>query len=122
MTKKDGMPQDRAESSAVNEFSITLDVEPRKPRIAWQGMERMQLAGAVPAQVVEVVSPGRAVERKDELDLMPVGASNGDSVRPENRLIYQVDISRRSLGRVSTLAGQIIDAGSGANLAGPLLC
>ena len=47
------------------DLSITIDVEPRKPRLAWQGMERKELAGAVPTQVVEIVRPGRAVERKE---------------------------------------------------------
>lgn len=70
------------------DLSITLDVEPRKPRLAWQGMERKEMAGAVPTQVVEIVRPGRAVERKGELDLAARAAARDEAVRPENRLIW----------------------------------
>ncbi len=72
-------------------LSISLDVEPRKPRLAWQGMERKELAGVVPTQVVEIVRPGRAVERKGELDLAARAAARADAVRPENRLIWTND-------------------------------
>lgn len=47
------------------------------------------MAGAVPTQVVEIVRPGRAVERKGELDLGGRAAGARDElVRPENRLIW----------------------------------
>ena len=62
-----------------------------KPRLAWQGMERREMAGAVPTQVVEIVRPGRAVERKGELDLTAWSSARGDLVRPENRLIWTND-------------------------------
>jgi hypothetical protein len=52
-----------------SDFSVTFDVQPRKLRLAWQGMEQKELAGAVPTQIVEIVRPGRAAERKAELDL-----------------------------------------------------
>ncbi len=48
---------------------LRLEVERKKPRLAWQGMERREVAPSVPAQVVEIVRPGRAVERKGELGL-----------------------------------------------------
>lgn len=74
------------------DLSITLDVEPRKPRLAWQGMERKELAGAVPTQVVEIVRPGRAVERKEELDLgARAAAARAELVRPDNRIIWTND-------------------------------
>lgn len=74
------------------DLSITLDVEPRKPRLAWQGMERKEVAPSVPTQVVEIVRPGRAVERKDELDLAARAAvARAALVRPENRLIWTND-------------------------------
>ncbi len=76
----------------ASDRSITLDVEPRKPRLAWQGMERKEMAGAVPTQVVEIVRPGRAVERKGELDLAARAAAvRDDLLRPENRLIWTND-------------------------------
>ena len=77
---------------APSDLAITLDVEPRKPRLAWQGMERKELAGAVPTQVVEIVRPGRAVERKEELDLgARAAAARAELVRPDNRLIWTND-------------------------------
>jgi adenine-specific DNA-methyltransferase len=55
-------------------------------------MERKEVAGAVPTQVVEIVRPGRAVERKGELDLAARAAAARDElVRPENRLIWTND-------------------------------
>ncbi len=76
----------------ARDLAITLDVEPRKPRLAWQGMERKAMAGAVPTQVVEIVRPGRAVERKGELDLAARAAAARDELlRPENRLIWTND-------------------------------
>jgi adenine-specific DNA-methyltransferase len=80
-----------APTEAASDFAITLDVEPRKPRLAWQGMERKEMAGAVPTQVVEIVRPGRAVERKGELDLSARAAARAEEVRPENRLIWTND-------------------------------
>ena len=76
---------------AVGDLAITLDVQPRKPRLAWQGMERKELTGAVPTQVVEIVRPGRAVERKEELDLGARAAARAELLRPENRLIWTND-------------------------------
>lgn len=55
-------------------------------------MERKELAGAVPTQVVEIVRPGRAVERKEELDLgARAAAARAELVRPDNRLIWTND-------------------------------
>jgi DNA modification methylase len=85
------MPAQSPAAPAENDLAITLDVEPRKPRLAWQGMERKEIAGAVPTQVVEIVRPGRAVERKGELDLAARAAARADAVRPENRLIWTND-------------------------------
>jgi DNA modification methylase len=75
----------------ASDLTVTLDVEPRKPRLAWQGMGRKELAGAVPTQVVEIVRPGRAVERKGELELGARAAARDELVRPENRLIWTND-------------------------------
>ncbi len=80
-----------APTHEARDLSISLDVEPRKPRLAWQGMERKELVGAVPTQVVEIVRPGRAVERKGELDLAARAGARADAVRPENRLIWTND-------------------------------
>jgi DNA modification methylase len=56
-------------------------------------MERKQLAPSVPTQVVEIVRPGRAVERKGELDHLAARAAVARAVlaRPENRLIWTND-------------------------------
>jgi DNA modification methylase len=78
-------------AQAVSDLAITLDVERRKPRLAWQGMERKEMVGAVPTQVVEIVRPGRAVERKGELGLGARAAARDELVRPENRLIWTND-------------------------------
>lgn len=61
MTDVKGFPQP---AQPASDLALTIDVEPRKPRLAWQGMERKQLAAPVPTQVVEIVRPGRAVERQ----------------------------------------------------------
>jgi adenine-specific DNA-methyltransferase len=74
-----------------NDLAVTLDVEPRKPRLAWRGMERKELAASVPTQVVEIVRPGRALDRKGELDLSGRAAAATEEVRPENRLIWTND-------------------------------
>jgi adenine-specific DNA-methyltransferase len=71
--------------------TVTLEVERKKPRLAWQGMERKELAPSVPTQVVEIVRPGRAVERKGELDNLAARAARDELVRPENRLIWTND-------------------------------
>lgn len=84
-------PTTTAAPPGASDLAITLDVEPRKPRLAWQGMERKELAGAVPTQVVEVVRPGRAVERKEELGLGARAVARGELARPENWLIWTND-------------------------------
>ncbi len=75
----------------ASDLALTLDVERRKPRLAWQGMERKELAPSVPTQVVEIVRPGRAVERKGEIDLTARAVGTDRQVRPENRLIWTND-------------------------------
>lgn len=93
MTSKIPSPQSAAPPTPPDsDLAITIDVERRKPRLAWQGMERRELAGGVPTQVVEIVRPGRALERKGELDLTSRAATARDElVRPENRLIWTND-------------------------------
>ncbi len=72
---------------------MTVEVQPRKPRLVWQGMEYGELVTAVPTQVVEVVRPGRAIEHKDALGSMDIRkalARNSDEL-PPNRLIWTND-------------------------------
>ncbi|HOI36705.1 MAG TPA: site-specific DNA-methyltransferase [Bacillota bacterium] len=74
---------------------VTVRLDPRKPRLAWLGMDRRELVATVPTQVVEVVRPGRAVDRTVEggLELAEVaraGARNADGL-PPNRLIWTND-------------------------------
>jgi adenine-specific DNA-methyltransferase len=66
--------------------------EPRKPRLAWQGMWRKEVAVSVPTQVVEIVRPGRVINRGDELALeaRDVGARDVTTI-PPNRLIWTND-------------------------------
>jgi adenine-specific DNA-methyltransferase len=74
-------------------LEITLDVTPRKPRLAWQGMWRKEMALPVPTQVVEIVRPGRAVDRGGELagiDTRTVEARDVTTL-PPNRLIWTND-------------------------------
>jgi hypothetical protein len=38
-------PRVAPQELAANDLALTLDVEPRKPRLAWQSMERKEMAG-----------------------------------------------------------------------------
>jgi adenine-specific DNA-methyltransferase len=75
------------------DLKLTIDVEPRKPRLAWQGMDRREEAVAVPTQVVEIVRPGRAVDRGDSLLNTEARAASmrSDDGLPPNRLIWTND-------------------------------
>jgi adenine-specific DNA-methyltransferase len=73
--------------------TMSVEVEPRKPRVVWQGMDRQELVSAVPTQVVEIVRPRRAVEHKDALagmDLSKISSRSGGDL-PPNRLIWTND-------------------------------
>jgi len=82
-----------APSTGGGEIRLSLDVEPRKPRLAWQGMDRREQVVAVPTQVVEIVRPGRAVERGDSLLNTEARAATArvDEGLPPNRLIWTND-------------------------------
>lgn len=71
--------------------ATVIEVEPRKPRLAWQGMYRREAAVSVPTQVVEIVRPGRVVERKDELGFVPTATARDTTSLPPNRLIWTND-------------------------------
>ncbi len=43
--------------AGATDGKIEIAVEPRKPRLAWRGMDRDEVAPVVPAQVVEIVCP-----------------------------------------------------------------
>jgi DNA modification methylase len=75
------------------DLTLSLDVEPRKPRLAWQGMDRRERVVSVPAQVVEIVRPGRAVDRGDSLLNTEARAAAARTVSelPPNRLIWTND-------------------------------
>jgi DNA modification methylase len=74
------------------EFPITLNVLPRSPRLAWQGMERKELADYVPTQVVEVVRPGKAVATEDKLPGITAAQQTARAHElPPNRLIWTND-------------------------------
>lgn len=79
-------------SLAGDDWSLTLEVERRKPRLAWQGMWRKEVAVSVPTQVVEIVHPGRAIHRDDELIAETRQQVNRDATLvPPNRLIWTND-------------------------------
>lgn len=81
-----------APASTTTDRAITLEVEPRKPRLAWQGMGRRELAAAVPTQVVEIVRPGRALDRGELAGLSTrVVAARDTATLPPNRLIWTND-------------------------------
>lgn len=72
--------------------TLTLDVEPRKPRLAWQGMDRREVAVSVPTQVVEIVRPGKAQAGDDLLPGVTAGIQKTRSEElPPNRLIWTND-------------------------------
>lgn len=72
--------------------SLRIEVRPRQPRLAWQGMDRKEAVAAVPTQVVEIVRPGRAIERGDELaGVSSRAAAAREETAPENRLIWTND-------------------------------
>ena len=82
-------PTARAPSSR----EITLEVTARKPRLAWQGMWRKEAALSVPSQVVEIVRPGRAVDRGAVLSGIDTRTVEAREVvgLPANRLIWTND-------------------------------
>lgn len=75
--------------------AITLPVEPRKPRLAWQGMHRREAAVSVPTQVVEIVRPAKAVVSNGKLPGITAATqpSRPPSATdlPPNRLIWTND-------------------------------
>ncbi len=79
-------------SIAGDDWSLQVIAEPRKPRLAWQGMWRKEVAVSVPTQVVEIVRPGRVINRGDELALeaREVGERDVTAI-PPNRLIWTND-------------------------------
>lgn len=71
---------------------VTVWVEPRKPKLAWHGWWRKEVAVPVPTQVVEIVHPGRAIHRDDELIAEARQQASRDATTvPPNRLIWTND-------------------------------
>lgn len=92
-----GKPVPQAPPKAPDDFTLEIEVEPRKPRLAWQGMDRKEAVVNVPTQVVEIVRPGRARDRGDSLlntetKTHTRGAGERESSElPPNRLIWTND-------------------------------
>jgi len=84
-------PTNVSRPSPSEELELRVDVEPRKPRVVWQGMDRSQVATSVPTQVVEIVRPGRAIERVGDLTGLSARAAAVEEDIPENRLIWTND-------------------------------
>jgi adenine-specific DNA-methyltransferase len=92
-----GFPVPAAAPPAANDFTLELSVEPRKPRLAWQGMGRKEAVVSVPTQVVEIVRPGRARDQGDALLNTDIKTQTRSSAErdgtelPPNRLIWTND-------------------------------
>ena len=90
-----GQPVPQAAARAPDDFTIEVSVEPRKPRIAWQGMDRKEAVVSVPTQVVEIVRPGRACNRGATLLNTDVRFASerpsSEPALPPNRLIWTND-------------------------------
>ncbi len=77
---------------------VEVELSPRKPRLAWIGMDEKEIAVSVPTQVLEIVRPGRVLDRGDRKgaagELPSIDAIKTTSSRPEpmpNRLIWTND-------------------------------
>lgn len=44
--------------------TLQVEVTPRQPRLAWNGMDQREAVTSVPSQIVEVVRPARAIDRE----------------------------------------------------------
>lgn len=81
-----------AQVTAAKDLSITLEVPRRKPRLAWQGMDRREIAPSVPTQVVEIVRPGLAQDRGTQRAFdVRQASSHAELPLPQNRLIWTND-------------------------------
>jgi len=75
-----------------SDLALSLEVEPRKPRLAWQGMDRKEGAVSVPTQVVEIVRPGKALATDDKLPGITAAQQTARAQElPPNRLIWTND-------------------------------
>jgi len=90
-----GQPVPKAVPKEADDFTLELSVEPRKPRLAWQGMDRKEAVVSVPTQVLEIVRPGRARDYGDTLANFSgdarVATSRDTTELPPNRLIWTND-------------------------------
>ena len=74
------------------DLTLSIDVEPRKPRLAWQGMARKEAAVSVPTQIVEIVRPGKASATEDKLPGITAAQQTSRAHElPPNRLIWTND-------------------------------
>jgi len=71
-----------------------IELKPKKPKLAYIGMDKKTIAEAVPTQVVEIVYPSKA-EKKDEETLFAKGEFQAKITKlsdlPKNRLIWTND-------------------------------
>ena len=71
-----------------------IEIKKKKPKLAYDGMDRKTLVEAVPTQVVEVVYPSKA-EKKEEDTLFAKGELQQKITKsedlPKNRLIWTND-------------------------------
>ena len=75
-----------------------IEIKPKKPKLAYVGMDKKTLAEAVPTQVVEVVYPSKALADKEESQAklyeqgqLGTGKVTKSSDLPKNRLIWTND-------------------------------
>jgi len=84
-------------------MKLSIDVTSKKPRLAYQGMDKKTLVEAVPSQVIEIVYPAKAQEQTKELlpnasqealwgeRQMGLPVIVSQKVSPKNRLIWTND-------------------------------
>jgi len=89
--------------------TLSIEVLPRQPRLAWQGMDQHEAVTAVPSQVLEIVRPGRAralddaAAKKGSGTLLDVNqravADHARNEEAPNRIIWTNDnlVALRSL-------------------------
>ncbi len=79
-------------AKAPPDLTVSLEVQRRKPRLAWQGMDRHEAAPTVPTQVVEIVRPGLAQDRGEQRTMdVRRAAPRAELPPPQNRLIWTND-------------------------------
>jgi hypothetical protein len=91
-SNSNGPKSKRTNATNGTSNEVKVEVFPRSPRLAWNGMDRREAAVSVPTQVVEIVRPAKARVSDDQLPgiTAPRQGVRQDDL-PENRLIWTND-------------------------------